>query len=106
MRVLTVTSFSLACACSAALLVIPWYASGETVLEVSGLIVLIPLAIPVLAALLPILFPRRAVRIGATAVLAGFALLGGFSIGLSYAPSAVLLMMVASRVDRQARGDR
>ena len=105
MRVLTVTPFLLACACSAALLVIPWYASGETVLEVSGQIVLIPLAIPVLAALLPILFPRRAVRIGATAVLAGFALLGSFSIGLFFAPSAVL-MMVASRADRQARGHR
>jgi hypothetical protein len=33
-------------------------------------------------------FPKRAVRIGASIIIWAFAILGGFSIGLFYIPSA------------------
>jgi hypothetical protein len=96
MRVWTAISFWLALTCSGALLVIPAYsgsASRATLLQVNGSGVLIPLAIPVLFALVPLLFPQtRPVRIGAVLALCVFAFVAGFSIGVFYLPSAAAML--------------
>ncbi len=101
-RILTALSFVLAVACSAMLYFVPFYSSGHTLIQVSGRMVLIALAVPVLASLAPVLFARFAVRVGSAAILGLFALLGGFSIGMFYIPSAVLLI-AASLADLLAR---
>ncbi|MEP7054996.1 MAG: hypothetical protein ABI912_07080 [Actinomycetota bacterium] len=56
-----------------------------------------------LAAGIPVLFaagalaPQRGVRIAAAALLSVFCLLAGFSIGLFFVPSAVLVVIAAAR---------
>jgi len=59
---------------------------------VNGARVLIALAIPVLIALQPMLFPKRSVRLVAALALGAFALIGGFSIGFFYVPSAAIML--------------
>lgn len=109
MRVLTVMSLVLALAVSTVLLVTPSYssistesvvdpASGSvrrsvteghrTLLDVNGPRVLLPLGFPVLVALVPLLFPLRALRVGAAVLLGGFCILGALSVGWLYLPSA------------------
>lgn len=104
-RTSTAMSFVPTVACSILLCVAPFYSSGQSVLQVSGLEVLSALALPILASLVPILFPRRAVRIGSAAVLCFFVLAGGFSIGMLYAPSALLPIPGCLRAARE-RGHR
>jgi len=99
---LTALSFVLAVACSIVLCIAPFYSSGHTLIQVNGLNVLIPLAVPVLATLAPMLLPRFVVRVGFAAILGLFAVLAGFSIGMFYLPSAVLLI-AASLADLLAR---
>jgi hypothetical protein len=100
--ILTAISCSLALAASVFLLVFPsgsGYWGGQyhstTLLQKEGLWVLIPLSFPVLVTLLPLVFPKRAVRIGASIIIWAFAILGGFSIGLFYIPSAVVVLLGA-----------
>jgi len=106
---LTAVSFSLALAASILLLVLPVYSSvrdgrhgSATLIEVNGLGILVPLSVPVFIALLPLVFPKLAVRICATIVIWGFAFLGGFSIGLFYIPSALALLL-GTCVDSSAK---
>jgi hypothetical protein len=108
MKTLTVVSVLLALTASFLLLVLPTYATTSagvegraTLLQVNGPGVLIPLAAPVLIALLPLVFPKRAVHIGAAMVLGLFALVGGFSIGLFYIPSVVVMALAAFRLPTQ-----
>jgi hypothetical protein len=101
MRVKTLTriSFGIALAVSSLLLVVPSYTTewgSATMLDVNGLSVLIPLAVPVLIALTPVVFPKRSLRALAAIALGGFCLIGGFSIGLFYIPSAVIMAVAAS----------
>jgi hypothetical protein len=119
MKILAAISFGLAVAVSGLLLVLPSYSvwSSEspsvrhaTLLQVNGPRVLIALAIPVLIALVPVVLPKFWVRIAAALVLATFAILGGFSIGLFYAPSAVTMFLAGClsapvRKPRQTRHD-
>lgn len=100
-KVLTAVSFSLAVAASIAWLVVPAYSpGGATLLEVNGPWVLLLLAFPVLIALLPLVFPKQAIRIIAAIILGGFAFLGGFSIGLFYFPSVVTMGLAGIEEDR------
>jgi len=99
MRIWPTLSFSLAVASSALLLVVPVYAGSgghATLLQVNGSRVFIPLAIPVVVSLLPILSRRRGVSIGAAIVLSAFCIVGGFSIGLFYVPSAVTMIVAGA----------
>ena len=96
---LTAVSLSLALTASVFLLLFPsgsGYWGGQyhrtTLLQKEGLWVLIPLSFPVVVTLLPLVFPKQAVRIGASIIIWLFAILGGFSIGLFYIPSAVVLL--------------
>ena len=99
MKILTLVSLLLALGVSCLLLVVPIYTveigssdgtvtTHSTLLQVNGMWVLVLLSIPVLIALMPVLFPIRWVRIAAAVLLAAFSIIGGFSIGLFYMPSA------------------
>lgn len=109
MKKLTMGSFFLTLVVSCLLLVVPTY-SGQregfltsgaiihthaSLLQINGPRVLIALMIPVLIALMPMLVPKRGVRIAAAIALAFFVLITGFSIGLFYLPSAVTLTVAS-----------
>ena len=66
-----------------------------------GLWVLVVVAVPIAITLLPVLVPRRGVRTAAAALLWTACLLGIFSVGLFFLPSAVLMTVAATRPDRQ-----
>ena len=96
---LTAVSLGLAGAASIFLLVGPVYSSfdGErstrsTLLQINGVWAVIPVMIPVLIALMPLIFRNQAVRIIAAIVMGAFALVSGFSIGLFYLPAGVLMV--------------
>ncbi len=112
---LTAVSFACALAVSILLITLPMYSVGTTeviedgassnrrfvnehratLVEVNGARALAPLAAPVLIALVPLLVPTRNVRVGAALLLGGFCIVGGFSIGLFYVPSAMTMMFAA-----------
>jgi uncharacterized RDD family membrane protein YckC len=58
-RISTALAFGLAVACSMMLCIVPLYSSGHTLIQVSGLKVPIPLAVPVLASLADLLARGR-----------------------------------------------
>lgn len=113
------TSFVTALVVSVALLFVPVYATTiesksfpstggiisnsmgfrRTLLQVNGERILLPLAVPVVTAVLPLLFRRsrgRAVlEASAATLLAAFTVIGGFSIGLLYLPSAGAMLVAA-----------
>ena len=71
------------------LLIAPVYSSGQTLVKVNGPRVFGILAIPIVIALAPVVFPR--LKISATFAMLVFALIAGFSIGFFYLPAAMLL---------------
>ena len=72
------------------LLILPVYSNGQTLFSVNGNIVFGVLAIPVLIALTSLAFDR--LKITAAIAMSAFVMIAGFSIGLFYLPSAVLLI--------------
>lgn|GEM_PF-3794211 len=70
-------------------LIVPVYSSGGTLVEVNGPRVFGILTIPIVIALVPLVFPR--LKISAAIVMLVFALIAGFSIGFFYLPAAMLL---------------
>ena len=106
---LTGVSFGLALAAAIFLLVWPSYSgfNGDqpthaTLLQVNGPFVLIPVMFPVVTTLTALLLRKQWVRIAATILISGFAVIGGFTIGLFYLPAA-LPMQLASCVDDSAK---
>src|SRR5262245_39574658 len=106
---LTGVSCVLAIAAAIFLLVWPVYSgfngdqpSHGTLLQVNGPYALIPVLFPVLMTLIPLLLRKQGVRIIATILTGGFALIGGFSIGLFFLPAAIL-MLLASCVSDSAK---
>jgi hypothetical protein len=111
MKTATFISLFLALAASCLLLVMPVYngqasstdAEGyttvtrtqATLLQVNGLWALPSVGFPVLVALIPVLIPKRGVRIGAAVLLCVFALITGFTTGLFYLPSALTMIVAA-----------
>ncbi len=113
------TSFATALVVSVALLLVPVYAGSTqsktfpstggvisssvgfrgTLFQVNGERILPLLAAPVVTAVLPLLFRRsrgRAVlEASAATLLAAFTVIGGFSIGLLYLPSAGAMLVAA-----------
>lgn len=82
------------------LAVLPVYASSETLIEHEGAWVMAVVLAPALVAALPLALPvawrRRALIVVATiAVL--FVIVTGFTIGLLFFPTAVLLVLAARR---------
>ncbi len=104
-------SFSLAIIASGVLCLAPTGATLSTpgpigpryvnLLESQGWSVTIPLAIPILLAALPLApLPERlnaAARLVAATLLSCFVMLGLLSIGIFYAPSAVVMIIAAAR---------
>ena len=70
------------------LLTAPVY-GGQTLIKVNGPRVFGILAIPIVIALGPLVFPR--LKIPAAIAMFVFALIGGFSIGFFYLPAAIVL---------------
>ena len=104
MKLLTAISFGLTLLVSCLLLVVPVYTitSSEspsvrhaTLLSVNGPRAVLGLAVPVLIALVPILIPKFSARIIAGLILIAFAVISGFSIGLFYFPSAIMMLMAS-----------
>ena len=62
----------------------------ESLIEHEGFGAVAILAIPVLIAAIPAVFPRRAVAVAAAVVLSALTLLGAASIGLFFLPAAAL----------------
>jgi hypothetical protein len=106
---LTLLSLGLAIAAAVFLLMYPVYSglnnnrpSHATLLEVNGQWAIVPVLAPVVVALVPVMFPHRVIRLIAAAVLGGFALISGFTIGIFYWP-AVVAMVVAAGMGRSGR---
>ena len=78
------------------LLVLPVYNNGQTLLHVNGNRVFAALAIPVVIALTSLAFDR--LKITAAIAMSAFVMIAGFSIGLFYLPSAVLLIWPERRL--------
>src|SRR5258708_21590593 len=72
------------------LLIFPVYKNGRTLFNVNGNRVFAALAIPVVIALTSLAFDR--LKITAAIAMFAFVVIAGFSIGLFYLPSAVLLI--------------
>jgi hypothetical protein len=76
---------------SGALLVAPVYSSGQTLAQVNEPSALVIIAIPVAIALSALVVRR--LKTPAAVAMCLFVILSGFSIGLFYLPSAVLLAL-------------
>jgi hypothetical protein len=83
--------FAAAVLVSGALLVAPVYSSGQTLAQVNGPSALVIIAIPVAIALSALVVRR--LKTPAAVAMCLFVILSGFSIGLFYLPSAVLLAL-------------
>jgi hypothetical protein len=127
MRTLTIIAFLLTLGISCLLLDVPVY-SGQTstnstkgwaihdthatLMEVNGQWALSPLTIPVSIVLMPMIFPKVWVYVVGTVVLGLCVFLAGYSIGLFYLPSTVLLFAAtvlrieAYSAERGGRRDR
>jgi formate-dependent nitrite reductase membrane component NrfD len=103
---LTGVSFGLALAAAIFLLVWPIYTgsngkqtSHATSLQVNGPYILIPVMFPVLTTLIALLLRKQAVRIVATILLGGFAVIAGFTIGLFYLPAGIPMLPASCVAD-------
>ncbi|MXW95875.1 MAG: hypothetical protein F4110_14580 [Acidimicrobiaceae bacterium] len=76
----------------------------ESLIESEGLDAVAILAIPVLPAAVPVVFPRRAVAIAVAAVLSALTLLGAASIGLFFLPAAALSWIAVTSGSKGAEG--
>jgi hypothetical protein len=83
-------SFLVTAVVSILLLFLPVYNNGQTLFNVNGNRVFGVLAIPVLIALGALAFDR--LKIPNAIAMSAFVILAGFSVGLFYLPSAVLLI--------------
>jgi len=106
---LTGVSFGLALAAFMYLLVWPIYSGFNgtqptrgTLVQVAGPFALIPAGFPVLVALTALLLRTQVVRVIASILIGGFALIAGFTIGLFYVPAGIL-MLLAACVDDSAK---
>jgi hypothetical protein len=99
-------SFGLTLAAAVFLLVWPIYAgfnasqpTRATLLQVNGPFVLIPVMFPVVTTLTALLLRKQWVRIAATILISGFAVIGGFTIGLFYLPAAIPMLLASCVAD-------
>jgi MFS family permease len=88
------------------LAVLPVYASSETLVEHEGAWVMAVVLAPALVAALPLALPvawrRRALIVVAT-IAVWFVIVAGFTIGVFFFPTAVLLVLAARRAAHDRR---
>ncbi len=101
--ILSIVSLSLAIVPTVFFVVVPVYSNGATLLEVNGMRAVPPLVFPVVLALLPTLIRKQGVRLIAGVLLAGFALVAGFTIGLFYIPAAVAMLIAGCVQETKSR---
>jgi hypothetical protein len=108
--VFTACSLALALAGSIFWLYVPAYKGGpageetKTLVEVNGSWTFVVLTIPVVMALVPILYPHRVFRIISAVLITLFALLGSMTVGLAYFPAAVMMSIAACFRERRETG--
>ncbi|MBB4690886.1 hypothetical protein [Paractinoplanes abujensis] len=79
---------------------IVWFIS---LVSPEGAGVAVVLAVPVVLTALPVLLgPQRIVVWGCTGLLAGFVLIGAASVGLTYVPALIMLVIGARQMTRAA----
>jgi hypothetical protein len=83
------SSASCATSCTAAI--------RATLLEINGAWAIVPVMFPVVVALKPVVYARRAARVIAAILIGGFTIAGGLSIGLFYIPAAIAMLPPAAR---------
>ena len=66
-----------------------------TLLQSQGSWAIVVTIVPVVFALLPLIFPKQAIRIIAALLIGAFAIIGSFTIGLFYVPSGVAMLLAA-----------
>jgi hypothetical protein len=81
---------------SVLLLIVPAYNNGQTLFDVNGNRVFAGLTIPVMIAFTPLAFDR--LKTTAAIAMLAFAMIAGFSLGLFYLPSAILLFWPERRL--------
>jgi hypothetical protein len=103
---LAAASVGLALAAAIFLLMWPVYtgfdgvrATRATLLQINGSWAILPLAFPVIVALLPLVLRRQAIGIIAAVLIGAFSLLAGFTVGLFYVPAAVAMLLAACVAD-------
>ena len=103
---LTAASLGLALAAAIYLLVWPIYTGSDglrtthaTLLQVNGSWAILPVAFPVIIALVPLVVRKQAIRIIATLVIGAFSFVAGFTVGLFYVPAAVAMLLAACVTD-------
>ncbi len=72
---------------------------GVSTFSVDGSWVLVVVSVPVVIALVPVLWRRRWVRIGSAALLWACCVVGLLSVGVFFVPSAVLMTIAAASRD-------
>ena len=104
---LTAAALGLALGTTLAFLFMPAYGGGggeETLIDHEGAWVAAIMGIPVAIAAAPLIVPARSRRLAllvSSGLAVAFVLATGFTIGLFYAPTAVLLMVAASGARRR-----
>ena len=79
--------------------------SRESLIEHEGIGAVVILAVPVVLAAVPVVFRRRFVAISVAVVLSALTLLGAASIGLFFAPAAVLSWLTVANSSRGSDAD-
>jgi hypothetical protein len=69
---------------------------GQSIFEVDGAWVLVVVSVPVLVSLLPMMRRRRAARVVAAVLLWACCLVGIFSVGLFFVPTAMVMTVAAA----------
>ena len=64
-----------------------------SLVQINGQAVISTVLFPVAVVLVPVLVPRRKVRIGATILIWAFTVLGSMTIGLWYVPAALAILV-------------
>ncbi len=72
---------------------------GVSLFSVDGSWVLVVVSVPVVIALVPVLWRRRWIRIGSAALLWACCVMALLSVGLFFVPSAVLMTIAAASRD-------
>jgi hypothetical protein len=97
---LVAVSFGLSVVAAIVLLTVPIYSQSNrpvaTLLQVNGPWGIVPVIFPLMVALFPSIIRARGAGITAAILLSGFVLVGSFSIGLLYLPSAATMWFAVS----------
>lgn len=99
MRWRLIVAFAWTVAVFVGLLILPTYSDGSTVFAVNGAKAFVAVGIPILVSSTPLFVSQKARTPAGVAMLA-FMLTSGLSIGLFYAPSALMLLWPGKAIDR------